>query len=469
MEGHFCYVLTARQMGKSSLMVRSAFKLREHGFNVVVLDLTAIGQNLTPEQWYDGMTARMAQQLRLEQEIEEARKKWQNLSPVQRWITHIREIVLVHRPQPMVVFIDEIDTVRSLPFSPVEFFAAIRECYNRRTEDPMFARLTFCLFGVATPAELIRDQRTTPFNMGQRIDLTDFTAEEARPLAKGWQVNLGPDAGNQADSRDELPAIEEVAQNILNRILHWTRGHPYLTQRLCRSVAEAGINWAHPPSAVRHPDWIDHLCEQLFLSPRAREQDDNLLYVRERILRSETDLASLLDLYEQVHNGQFVQDDETNDLINQLRLAGIVRVDDGRLKVRNPIYERVFDKNWINANMPYAELEKSDGGWIRIKGTCTIGRSPSNEIVLPHDTISRNHALIQAQKQNEFWLVDLGSSNGTFLNGQRVKQAVLLHDQDQILIGQFCLIFHQAKGNQPAPRKQAMTEKTILQKTKPDN
>jgi hypothetical protein len=49
--GKFCYVLTARQMGKSSLMVRTAARLREEGIGVAVLDLTGIGQNLSAEQW----------------------------------------------------------------------------------------------------------------------------------------------------------------------------------------------------------------------------------------------------------------------------------------------------------------------------------------------------------------------------------------------------------------------------------
>jgi hypothetical protein len=68
--GEFCYVLTARQMGKSSLMVRTAARLREEGVAVVVLDLTAIGQNLSPEQWYDGLLVLMGQQLDLEDELE---------------------------------------------------------------------------------------------------------------------------------------------------------------------------------------------------------------------------------------------------------------------------------------------------------------------------------------------------------------------------------------------------------------
>src|SRR6202048_4627641 len=67
--GEFCYVLTSRQMGKSSLMVHTAARLRAEGVAVAVLDLTMIGQNLTPEQWYDGLLARLGQQLDLEDEL----------------------------------------------------------------------------------------------------------------------------------------------------------------------------------------------------------------------------------------------------------------------------------------------------------------------------------------------------------------------------------------------------------------
>ena len=70
LDGQFCYVLTARQMGKSSLMVRTANKLRDQGIQVIVLDLSAIGQNLTPEQWYNGLLTSMGDQLGLEDELE---------------------------------------------------------------------------------------------------------------------------------------------------------------------------------------------------------------------------------------------------------------------------------------------------------------------------------------------------------------------------------------------------------------
>jgi tetratricopeptide (TPR) repeat protein len=325
-QGDFSYVLTARQMGKSSLMVRMATRLRAARVAVGVLDLTALGQNLTPEQWYEGLLNRIGQQLDLEDDLEDFWQRHERFGPLQRWIAALREVVLTRCTGQVVLFVDEIDYVRSLPFSTDEFFAAIRECYNRRTQDPTFTRLTFCLLGVATPAELIRDPHTTPFNIGRRITLSDFSATEAAPLAHGF--------GREPPIRSAL----------LARILDWTGGHPYLTQRLCHAVAE--------DRRVTGPAGVDRQCAALFLSPRAREQDDNLLFVRERLLRSDADRARLLELYAQVHRRRRVRDDDTNPLISRLHLAGIVRVVEGALRVRNRIYFRVFDREWIQGHLP---------------------------------------------------------------------------------------------------------------------
>src|SRR5258706_9767580 len=82
----FCYVLTARQMGKSSLMLRTANRLRHDGVFVVMLDLTAIGQNLTAEQWYDGLLRSLSPQVGLEKELETFWLANPRLGPLQRWM-----------------------------------------------------------------------------------------------------------------------------------------------------------------------------------------------------------------------------------------------------------------------------------------------------------------------------------------------------------------------------------------------
>src|SRR5205814_1452928 len=82
--GEFCYVLTSRQMGKSSLMAHTAARLRQEGAAVAVLDLTAIGQNLTVEQWYDGLLRRVGRPLDLEDELEEFWLEQERLGPLER-------------------------------------------------------------------------------------------------------------------------------------------------------------------------------------------------------------------------------------------------------------------------------------------------------------------------------------------------------------------------------------------------
>src|SRR5207249_2810891 len=158
--GEFCYVLNSRQMGKSSLMVRTAERLKAEGIPVVVLDLTAIGQNLTPEQWYDGLLTLLAEQLHLEDQLEDFWLDNPKLGPLQRFFAAIQKVALSKLSGSLVLFVDEIDVVRSLPFSADEFFAGIRQCYVGRATDPELKRLTFCLLGTATPADLIQDTRT---------------------------------------------------------------------------------------------------------------------------------------------------------------------------------------------------------------------------------------------------------------------------------------------------------------------
>ena len=90
-----------------------------------------------------------------------------------------------------------------------------------------------------------------------------------------------------------------------------------------------------------------------------------------------------------------------------------------------------------------AWLESLDSAKIPIQGNLSIGRSAKNVLVLDSPKVSRRHAIINVQNVGEFWLIDLGSSNGTFLNKRRVNQPVQLCDQDQIGIGDNIFTFRQ--------------------------
>ncbi len=371
--GEYCYVLTSRQMGKSSLMVRTALRLREAGITPVLLDLTALGQNLTPDQWYRSLLDMVGEQLALEDELEAFWESHLHVGPIRRFVEALIQVVLpllqdkdsgqraeVSRQtvegsgRKLVLFIDEIDTVQALPFCTDEFFAAIRECHNRRSDTPLLEGLTFCLLGVATPSDLIRDPRTTPFNIGRRVELTDFRSAEAALLAHGLEpLRLDPAA-------------------VLKRVLHWTGGHPYLTQRFCQALVEQG--------GVQNLRDVDAACEALFLSKQARLRDNNLLFVREQVLRSQLADRSLeetrsaaLDLYLQVWRGRKVAEDPADPVTGLLRLAGLVRSERGRLYPRNRIYTRVFDGEWVQSQLPEAEVLRQRTAFLRgVRRTASV-------------------------------------------------------------------------------------------------
>ncbi|HLK58323.1 MAG TPA: AAA-like domain-containing protein, partial [Chthonomonadaceae bacterium] len=337
--GEFCYVLDTRQVGKSSLMVRVAQRLRDAGYQAAILDLSSVGENLTQEQWYYGLLNSLAITFDMEEEAETFWLQQPNLGCAQRWFAALHKVFLSHLNAPLIVFVDELDAVRKLSFSVEEFFAMIRESHNRRAYTPEARRMTFCLLGVATPSDLIQDVRTTPFNIGRRIELHDFAFTEMQPLAAGFQC--GPFLGHA----------------LLERVFYWTGGHPYLTQLLCQEIT------LHPETLT--PAHVDRLCYDLFLSPAAQERDTNLTFVRDRLLKSDVDLAELLGLYDQVYHASKIHHNRANPLIDVLMLSGLVRAEQGELVVRNRIYSHVFDRNWIRNQMPDAEKRRQRAAFLR--------------------------------------------------------------------------------------------------------
>jgi tetratricopeptide (TPR) repeat protein len=323
--GKFCYVLTPRQMGKSSLMIRTAHRLQQDGVRTAIIDLTKIGTDVSVEQWYLGLVTRLKVQLRLSVDLDAWWAERASLSAVQRFTDFLHDVVLAEIDGSVVIFIDEIDTTLNLNFSD-DFFAAIRFTYNARASDPAYHRLTFVLLGVTTPADLIKDRSRTPFNIGQGVDLHEFSREDAQVLRQGLQA-----------------AYPEQGEPIFDRIFYWTDGHPYLTQKLCLTVVERGDgSWTN--------ERIDELVESLFLSEEARKET-NLQFVRDSVNAS-PQRRRLLSLYRKVHEGKEIPEDERSLDQNRLKLFGLVRAERGVLQVRNEIYRRAFNLDWIKASTP---------------------------------------------------------------------------------------------------------------------
>jgi hypothetical protein len=395
----FCYVLTPRQMGKSSLMVRTARQLRAEDAQAVVIDLTQIGSGVTAEQWYVGHLLRISQDLKLKTDYLAWWSKNQHLSLVQRFSNFIEEVVLAEISANITIFIDEIDTTLNLKFSD-DYFAAIRALFNKRAANPDLQRITFVLLGVASPSDLIKDSARTPFNIGTRVQLSDFNEIEALPLT----IGLAPE-----------PA---AATALLKQILYWTGGHPYLTQKACRKVAEWASSTKWNRASV--PLVVDDLIKELFFTDAVRNTDSNLRFVRDRVLEHE-EKSRLLNLYSSIRRGDPVNDDELEPLRSTLKLSGLVKVTDGGLlKVRNLIYEHVFDEVWVSesfASQDPGGANPKPGFFDRL-----FGSKPAER---PQETQYKYDVFISCSRRDFDWV-------GKFLVPalQKGGLSVFLRDQD---------------------------------------
>jgi class 3 adenylate cyclase len=114
----------------------------------------------------------------------------------------------------------------------------------------------------------------------------------------------------------------------------------------------------------------------------------------------------------------------------------------------------------VKTTIHSAWLETINGARLPLLDSCAIGRAPENGIVVAGDKVSRRHALIHRQNETEFWLVDLGSRNGTHRNGSRVKQPTQLRNGDRIDVGavQFRFCVDQSQLGPPGAAVSSLAE-----------
>ncbi len=327
--GEFCYVFNSRQMGKSSLKARTMQLLEAKKITCAAVDVTKLGaKQVTADQWYKGLVVELVRVFKLSGtfDLRAWRREQAELSAIQQLSLFIEDILLVKVSSSRVcIFLEEIDNVKSLNFSTDDLFALIRACYEQRSSNPLYDRLTFCLLGVASPSDLIVDRQRTPFNIGRSIDLTGFKLAEAKsPLTQG----LVGDVDNP------------VA--ILQEILDWTGGQPFLTQKLCKLVAEKAES--------RKPN-IKQLVQRYIVENwESQDTPPHLRTIRDRIRGSSQRRSRLLGLYGQILHSKAITIDDSPEQV-ELQLSGLVVKQQGKLYVYNRIYESVFDKAWVEQEL----------------------------------------------------------------------------------------------------------------------
>ncbi len=374
--GNFCYVFSSRQMGKSSLLQRTSHRLKAEGYKCVYLDVTQlVSEGITLAQWYKSIIISLLYSLNLAERVKF--NQWWNmqasLCPVQKLYQFVEEVLLPNiksdcqtegKAEGVFIFIDEIDSLLSLNFPVNDFFTWIHYCYEQQAYNPNFQHLGFALFGVASPSGLIVQRHQTPFNIGTAIELLDFQLEEAKPLLEG------------------LKRVISQPEIVLQEIIYWSGGQPFLTQKLCYLVMQTALKTSTGKidlSPKTEACWVEKLVRSHIIQNwESQDEPQHLRTIRDRLLFfNQQQAGRLLSLYHQILQAEEAQEhrrnysqplpsallplcsptssnslyptpiDDNSAEQTELLLSGLVKKHNGYLKIKNPIYRTIFNSKWV--------------------------------------------------------------------------------------------------------------------------
>jgi adenylate cyclase len=344
-QGRFCHVRGPRQIGKSSLRIKTRHRLEGLGYRCATVQVTDIslasssvelakelakepaksasswdkqlialiwdslhpGASATLSQWLEA-TARLSSQRRLEH--------------------FTRDLLFPElREQPLVVFMDEIDYLLESPEAAYDLLSWIAKCYNLRDKYGEYQSLSFVMLG-STHLTALAEQAWGDLTC--EITLSAFTLSEMQPLQQGF-----------ARSQFSSPGA------VLRSIYKWTSGQPFLTQKLCQIVTSQAkilpMATLQQLSATKLNVWIDQIVHRNILHNWA-DQDDpvHLKSIRDRLNHSPHS-QSLYRLYQQISNGRRIPH-SGNALQAELLTTGLVLCEHQHLHCANKIYQHVFAK-----------------------------------------------------------------------------------------------------------------------------
>lgn len=396
----FCYILQPHHTGKSSLRLRTIQRLRADGHTCISLDLsTLVRPNMTAEQWYARITTYLSKNLNLVN-ILNVEKWWQAkqyLPPEERFTTFIEEVILAKVQSNIVIFIDQIEEAINSYFAIENFLNLIAKFYQQREDNPNYERLDFAVLGVANKSELITENNAFLFQTGREINLMGIELAETNDLSLG------------------LSAKTNTPQGLMQEILAWSNGQPFLTQKICQLVQDE----TGPIPHGKESQWLTDLIQNKILTNwEKKDQPKHLTMIRDRILNNPKNSRSQLLLYQEIiprvsslnlpkkygkinnnvadlikqkeettngtngtnngqislpkslssgNNGQngngYAYDqsnliavprlaiDETSPEVKQLLLSGLIVKDDHKFSVGNRIYGEIFNRKWVEKSL----------------------------------------------------------------------------------------------------------------------
>ena len=333
--GRVCSVLAPRQTGKSSLMVRTAHRLILEGFHCVQINLQVLGEVDSEEALLLNLLILICQSLdTLDNSLKsKLNSHWTNDSKVQstlKFKLFLTQNILSKVEKKLIIFLDEIQTLISWNLQN-SFFGFIKTLLDN-PDDRNLNKLSFVLLGVAKPSELITSS-SYGINIGHEIEIGRLQRENSKNLQRG------------------LEKASKNSEELLDLIIGWTGGHPFLTQLGCYLVVKNLKNANSSSLAARVEEVFN---ERMIEDWRRRRQDKqshfagiNDWFGRVKNHQKREKLTAL-NIYEKMLHHNVPLFDSTRPEHWDLIISGLAIREDNRLQVANRIYEQVFNEAWVD-------------------------------------------------------------------------------------------------------------------------
>lgn len=315
------YVLVSRQMGKTNLLLNAKRELEGANDVFVYIDLSNAFDDAKScfENIID--TAIETNLEKFEKASNTINYKRKELAEMPAHKQHTNELrqLLTDIPGKLVIILDEIDALTKTTYSD-QIFAQIRSIYFSRVNYKELERLTYILSGVIEPNEIIKDPKISPFNIGQKIFLNDFSKDEFTQLI------------------DNSGLI--IPSGICDRIFFWTNGNPRMTWDVCSEVEN------RLKSGILADNDIDGIVNSLYLTTFDRPPID---HIRELVKENKEIRDSIIKIESTMGK------DISDKLKKKLYLSGIINYNEteihltDEIHLKNEILRKALNINWVNS------------------------------------------------------------------------------------------------------------------------
>ena len=353
------YVLVARQMGKTNLLINAKRKLGKDGDIIAYIDLS--NRYETDRECFRSIIDTILDSnVDVLEDVADKIYSAREINKLNSHREHAKELRLIINSIPgrLIVNLDEVDSLTPADYSD-KIFAHIRSVYFERVNFEEYERLSYIISGVAEPSEIIKDKSISPFNIGQKILLGDFSFDEF----KSFVSKAGLD----------------VSDEVIMRVFYWANGNPRLSWDICSSIEDALISGLAVSS-----DEVDKIVNDLYFVKYDRPPVDHI----RSLVQSDKELR------ESVIAINYDKPDILSDRIkNRMYLAGILGSDfeHGDIRIKNRIIESALDEAWLSEVDKVEKLSMTKAEELFTKGKYAQAEEIYSVLVGEHESGTAEH------------------------------------------------------------------------------